>query len=77
MALVHGPVRPRMATGFERDVERGAFCVRSCGAEGDDFGVVELVVGVKTFADLTPVPDDDGSDARIGMGERHSFACQG
>jgi hypothetical protein len=64
------------AAGLERDVERRAACIFASFLEGDDFGVVAIVVDMKTFADDAIIFYEYGADDGVGMRERDAAKRQ-
>ncbi len=65
-----------MATGFERDIQRGAACPRAGCVKGQNFGVrFACTVMIVLSDDFTP-SDDDRADHGIGTGASSSFFGQ-
>ena len=58
-----------VATRLEGDVGSGAAGLGACLEEGDDFGVVEVVVEVGAFADDGVVADEDAAYLGVGRGQ--------
>jgi hypothetical protein len=56
------------ATGFERDVERGALRSVACRLQRDHFGVRFTLPLVPALADHLAVADDDRPDDRVRVG---------
>ena len=59
--------------GFEGDVGGGALGADAASCrlfEGDDLGVIALLVEVRTFADDEIFAGEDAADLRVGTGER-------